>query len=67
MSTHIRPKPVVPAHNSPADRGSADSYYWRPFDPHKGQGSSREELTDPADIEAYRKAYDNEKDGKDWL
>ena len=27
--------PTHRTHGSPADRGSADAYYWRPFNPHK--------------------------------
>jgi hypothetical protein len=60
-------------HGSPFDRGSADSYYHRPRDPHywpKGTGHGEQvvELT-PAELEAYHAGYDwNEQygDKKDW-
>ena len=62
-------------HGGPYDRGSADSYYGRPFSPHyykEGTGTSErvefENLTD-TEIEAYRAGWDdNESDGsfKDW-
>jgi hypothetical protein len=57
---------------SPHDRGSADSYYGRRFDPHKyvdlPNGNRRkEELTDPAEIAAYKAGYENEGgQGKDY-
>ena len=49
-------------HGSPFDRGSADSYYHRPRDPHycpKGTGNGEQvvELT-PAELEAYHAGYD---------
>lgn len=62
-------------HGGPYDRGSADSYYQRGFDPHYYVGdtyrSDRIELADmtPAEIVEYTKGYkDNEDDGnfKDW-
>lgn len=56
-------------HNSPFDRGGADSYYNRPRDPHKWVESKKiTDLTDE-EIEAYNAGYDeNEKygDKKDW-
>lgn len=60
-------------HGGPYDRGSADSYYGRGFNPHyykEGTYSSHrvEELT-PDELEAYAAGYeDNEKAGnfKDW-
>jgi len=62
-------------HGGPYDRGSADSYYRRPFDPHYFKGDtystdkvSMEEMT-VEEIVAYTKGYnDNEKEGnfKDW-
>lgn len=55
-----------PAHGSPADRGSADYYYWRAKRPHKMVG--RDEVTDltQEEIEQYNAAYDSETDRKDW-
>lgn len=61
-------------HGGPFDRGSADSYYRRPFTPHYylgGTGSSeRIEITE--DMEEYKAYaagfYDNEDNGdyKQW-
>jgi len=60
------------AHGSPMDRGSADRYYGRPFNPHwypegtyKG---SRVELQDMTadEIVAYTKGFNEEEDRKDW-
>lgn len=57
-------------HGGPYDRGSADRYYGRAFDPHKyGAGtyaSERIALTDPAEIEAYTRGYDEEESRKIW-
>lgn len=62
-------------HGGPFDRGSADSYYDRSYDPHyyKGNtyGSERVELADMTaeEIVAYTAGYKyNEKSGnkKDW-
>jgi hypothetical protein len=60
-------------HGSFFDRGSADSYYHRPRDPHRGGvgGSSglRVEAILPEEIEAYHAGYDfNEQygDKKNW-
>lgn len=60
-------------HGSLYDRGSADSYYGRPRDPHwypqgSYEGEPVESLT-PAEIEEYLAGYDyNERfgDKKDW-
>jgi len=60
-------------HGGPFDRGSADSYYHRPRDPHfyvEGTGTS-ERVTDltPAEVQAYLAGYQyNEQfgDKKDW-
>ena len=63
------------AHGMPYDRGSADSYYRREFDPHYWpEGTNhgiRVEMRDmtPAEITAYTKGYnDNEAEGnfKEW-
>lgn len=62
-------------HGSPYDRGSADSYYGRPYNPHFYRGdtynSEKVELADmnAEQIIAYTAGYrDNEADGnkKDW-
>jgi hypothetical protein len=61
------------SHGSPFDRGSADSWYSRAKNPHKGgvggnSGPRIEELT-PDEITAYNAGYEwNEKFGgkKDW-
>jgi hypothetical protein len=60
-------------HGSLFDRGSADSYYGRPRDPHwYPEGSyngDRVEATDELDIREYMEGYDwNEKNGdkKSW-
>ena len=63
------------SHGGPFDRGSADSYYGRPRDPHywpegtyKGTRVEAKDMT-PAQIEAYNAGYDyNEQfgDKKDW-
>ena len=63
------------SHGSPFDRGSADSYYGRPRDPHyypegtyKGERIGRNEMT-PAEVQAYLAGYQyNEQfgDKKDW-
>ena len=60
-------------HGGPFDRGSADSYYHRPRDPHfyvAGTGTS-DRVTDltPAEVQAYLAGYQyNEQfgDKKDW-
>ena len=62
-------------HGSPYDRGSADSYYGRPFEPHYFKGgthlSEKVELADMTaeEITAYTRGFnDNEvlKNFKDW-
>ncbi len=62
-------------HGGPFDRGSADSYYHRPRDPHwypegtgKGERIGRDQMT-PEQIQAYLAGYQyNEQfgDKKDW-
>jgi hypothetical protein len=62
-------------HGGPYDRGSADSYYGRPFKPHYYQGATystpevkMEDMT-AEEIVAYTAGYrDNEEDSnfKDW-
>jgi len=55
-------------HGSFFDRGSADSYYGRPRDPHRGGvggiSGPRIDATHPSDIHAYNAGYDfNEEYG----
>ncbi len=62
-------------HGGPFDRGSADSYYHRPRDPHwypegtyKGERITKDQMT-PEQIQAYLAGYQyNEQfgDKKDW-
>lgn len=62
----------LPKHGSPQDRGSADRYYGRAFEPHwwpEGTGHGiRVEMEDMTyeQIEEYTYGYDNEEDRKDW-
>lgn len=67
--------PQPTSHGSPFDRGGADSYYRRGFDPHWYPGGTyqgeRIEMIDmsPEEIVAYTKGYnENEEAGdfKDW-
>ena len=62
----------LPTHGSPKDRGSADAYYWRDFDPHwwpQGTGNGirieKEDMT-PEEIADYREGYHNETERKDY-
>ena len=58
------------SHGSPMDRGSADRYYGRPYEPHYyPQGTykgvrvtklTRQQISD------YKYGWDNEEDRKDW-
>ena len=62
----------LPKHGSPQDRGSADRYYGRDYNPHwypSGTGKGdRIELANmtPAEIAEYTYGYNNEEDRKDW-
>ena len=57
---------------SPLDRGSADRYYGRPYDPHywpmgTNNGIKIEaEQMDPLQIAQYTFGYENETDRKNW-
>ena len=59
-------------HGSPRDRGSADAYYGRPFDPHYwSEGTyhgTRTEMKDmtPEEIVSYTKGYNQQQDRKNW-
>lgn len=62
----------LPKHGSPQDRGSADAYYGRPYNPHfypngtyKGRCVTMPFMT-KAQIEEYQYGYENETDSKDW-
>ena len=62
----------TPRHGGPLDRGSADRYYGRPFDPHywpegtyKGTRIEEDDMT-VDQIEEYMYGYNNETDRKDW-
>ena len=69
------PTPRHPVHGSAYDRGSADSYYGRPRDPHiwpqgtyKGTRVEAVDMTE-SEIADYHEGYDyNEKfgDKKNW-
>lgn len=60
-------------HGGAFDRGSADAYYGRPYDPHfytgDTYGSLKVELADMTalDIVAYTAGYTNTTDRKDWF
>jgi len=59
-------------HGSPEDRGSADKYYGRRFNPHYYVGDSynssrieRKDMT-PKELVLYRRGWEEETDKKDW-
>ena len=62
----------TPKHGGPLDRGSADRYYGRPFDPHHWpEGTYKGIRVEEADmtvdqIEEYTYGYNNENDRKEW-
>ena len=59
-------------HGSPLDRGSADRYYGRPYDPHYWPMGTRKgiridaEQMEPLQIAEYTYGYENETDRKNW-
>lgn len=61
-------------HGGPYDRGAADSWYRRPFNPHYYEGAAYQSREVPCregseNWKAYKEGYDdNERDGlyKDW-
>ncbi len=62
----------LPKHGCPRDRGSADAYYGRDYDPHwypngtgKGYKVTEGGMT-AEEVDEYREGYDNETDRKDW-
>ena len=62
----------LPVHGGPQDRGSADVYYHREYDPHwyqsgtgKGNRIEISRMTH-AQIEEYKYGYENEIERKDY-
>jgi len=62
----------LPVHGSPQDRGSADRYYGRQYNPHywpsgtgKGIRIDREQMTEEQ-IAEYTYGWDTELERKDW-
>ena len=59
-------------HGSPKDRGSADRYYDRRYEPHyypSGTGKGIriiEVLMTKEQVTAYKDGWDNEEDRKEW-
>jgi len=59
-------------HGSPYDRGSADRYYRREWQPHYFKGNTyRSEKVDRVDmtqeeIDQYTRGYEEQEDFKDW-
>ena len=75
VETYTKTPAYDPRHGGPYDRGAADSYYRRPFNPHFYVGATmtslRVELAamTAEEITAYTAGYrDNEESGmhKDW-
>jgi len=58
-------------HGGPYDRGSADAYYRRPFQPHCFEGDPAAAQQIPIEdgtpeYAAYREGYIQQEDFKDW-
>ena len=54
-------------HGGPYDRGSADAYYRRHFNPHYFEGSKRIPIeAGTPEYAAYREGYLQQEDFKDW-
>ena len=59
-------------HGGPYDRGSADAYYHRPFNPHFYVGATMQspriplECMTAEEIVAYTAGYNNTHERKDW-
>lgn len=57
-------------HGSPYDRGSADAYYGRPFDPHFFEGATYQSLrfsildTNSPEYKEYLAGYEEQQDRK---
>ena len=62
----------LPVHGSPQDRGSADRFYQRSYNPHyypNGTGVGEritEEFMTPEEIEEYKYGWANEEDRKEY-
>jgi len=62
----------LPEHGSPQDRGGADAYYGRQYDPHwYPEGSYNGDRIEMANMDSeqiveYTYGYNNEEDRKDW-
>ena len=62
----------IPRHGSPQDRGSADAYYGRGYNPHYYVGDTglservEQDNMTVGEIAAYKYGYDNEDDRKVW-
>jgi len=62
----------LPKHGSPMDRGSADRYYGRPYEPHWFPNGTAYhpritvELMSEKQIAEYRYGWEHEVDRKDW-
>jgi len=55
-------------HGSPEDRGSADRYYYRRYNPHwfcKDERIPKEDMTEE-EIAQYKRGWDEEDERKDW-
>jgi hypothetical protein len=61
-----------PKHGSPQDRGAADAYYGRKYNPHwypSGTYNGKvilEEAMTKEQVEEYKYGYANQEDKKDW-
>lgn len=72
MQTLLKTVTFDKRHGGPFDRGSADAYYHRSYNPHyfKGDTYSSEKVEmhhmTEAEITAYTFGYENETDRKDW-
>jgi|TARA_B100000282_G_C31686667_1_gene469381 hypothetical protein len=62
----------LPKHGSPQDRGSADRYYGRPYNPHwypsgthKGKRIGKDQMSND-EIAEYHYGFQNEENRKDW-
>lgn len=68
----FRNRPEFTRHGGAYDRGSADKYYGRGFNPHYYTGASfqsqliEEEDMSEEEIAAYTAGYDEETGKKDW-
>lgn len=76
MSKFEQNKPITPTydkrHGGPYDRGGADAYYQRPFQPHYFVGATYstaripQECMTEEEIAAYTAGYKDCDDVKDW-